>query len=55
MTKRCGYERKDPVVYAAQRHQLGLRVRDGMAVRAAKAARAAGEAPEKYGVQGRSR
>lgn len=31
----CPYERKDPVIYAAQRHQLGVRVRDGMPVRAA--------------------
>ena len=31
----CPYERKDPVIYAAQRHPLGVRVRDGMPVRAA--------------------
>lgn len=32
---RTAYDRKDPVIYAAQRLALGARVRDGMAVRAA--------------------
>ena len=30
-----GYERKDPVVYAAQRRELGVRVREGQAIRVA--------------------
>ena len=34
--QRYGNERKDPVVYAAQRRELALHVRDEMAVRAAR-------------------